>query len=271
MQIALLFRGFLLGRIKGINMAKAPAFQFYAADFLTDTAEMTDQEVGVYIRLLSHQWINGSLHSDPNRLANGVAIGVLQVWDEIEHKFPLDNDNRRRNKRLEETRKQQQDYRDKQSEAGREGAKKRWAKDNKLIGKTNGDPNGDPNGENIALQSSTSSSTSSSTTSSVDNADKKPKTKRFQKPSLAEVTEYCLERNNHVDPNKWIDHYTANGWKVGKNPMKDWKAAVRTWEKNCTSSQSPQQSDEEILRNLAEVDLPAGQGSMIDGECEVIE
>lgn len=150
-------------------MAKAPAFQFYAADFLTDTAEMTDQEVGVYIRLLSHQWINGSLHGDPNRLTNGVAIGVLEVWDEIKHKFPIGDDGRRRNPRLEETRKQQQEYREKQAEAGKRGAEKRWAQ--KDDSNPNGDPNSNPNGENIALQSSTSSST---TTSKKANGDKSP-------------------------------------------------------------------------------------------------
>ena len=53
-------------------------------------------------------------------------------------------------------------------------------------------------------------------------------------PSLQEVINYCNERNNGVDANKWFDYYTSNGWKVGKNPMKDWKAAVRTWEKKNT-------------------------------------
>jgi hypothetical protein len=54
----------------------------------------------------------------------------------------------------------------------------------------------------------------------------------FQKPTLEEVTAYCKERQNQVDPQLWIDHYSSNGWKVGRNPMKDWRAAVRTWEKN---------------------------------------
>jgi hypothetical protein len=52
------------------------------------------------------------------------------------------------------------------------------------------------------------------------------------RPSLEEVLEYCRERKNHVDPEKWFDYYSANGWKVGRNAMKDWKAAVRTWERN---------------------------------------
>ena len=55
--------------------------------------------------------------------------------------------------------------------------------------------------------------------------------KRFAKPTIDDVKAYCQERNNGVDAEKWFDYYSANGWKVGKNPMKDWKAAVRTWER----------------------------------------
>lgn len=61
---------------------------------------------------------------------------------------------------------------------------------------------------------------------------KGPKTKAFEKPTLEEVAAYCIERKNEVDPEGWINFYTSNGWKVGKNPMKDWKASVRTWERN---------------------------------------
>lgn len=58
------------------------------------------------------------------------------------------------------------------------------------------------------------------------------KRKKFVKPSIDEIIEYCRERQNHVDPQKFYDHYESNGWMVGKNAMKDWKAAVRTWERN---------------------------------------
>lgn len=60
----------------------------------------------------------------------------------------------------------------------------------------------------------------------------KPPTKRFTIPTLEEVEEYCLERNKGVNPNKWYNHYTSNGWMVGKVKMKDWKAAVRKWEQD---------------------------------------
>lgn len=60
---------------------------------------------------------------------------------------------------------------------------------------------------------------------------KKEPPKRFRPPTLEEVEEYCFERNNRVDAQRFIDYYTSNGWRVGKNPMKDWKAAVRNWER----------------------------------------
>lgn len=54
---------------------------------------------------------------------------------------------------------------------------------------------------------------------------------KFSKPSLEEVKKYCQERNNKVDAESFINYYESVGWKVGKNKMRDWKAAVRTWER----------------------------------------
>ncbi len=66
------------------------------------------------------------------------------------------------------------------------------------------------------------------------------KQKRFSKPTVAEVAEYCMERSNGIDAQYFVDYYEANGWRVGKNPMKNWKAAVRTWEKNNSSGRGYQ-------------------------------
>ena len=52
------------------------------------------------------------------------------------------------------------------------------------------------------------------------------------KPTVDEVAAYCQERGNSVNAQRFVDYYTANGWMVGKSPMKDWKAAVRNWEKS---------------------------------------
>ena len=55
--------------------------------------------------------------------------------------------------------------------------------------------------------------------------------RRFVKPTVEQVREYCLERGNGIDPQSFIDYYETRGWKLGKGvSMKDWKAAVRTWE-----------------------------------------
>ena len=61
--------------------------------------------------------------------------------------------------------------------------------------------------------------------------DKEEKRKRFTPPTLTDVKQYCEERNNHVDAERFIDFYESKGWMVGKSKMKDWKACVRTWEK----------------------------------------
>lgn len=53
---------------------------------------------------------------------------------------------------------------------------------------------------------------------------------RFTPPTQEEVSAYCRERGNKVDAQRFVDFYAAKGWKVGNQPMKDWKAAVRTWE-----------------------------------------
>mgnify|MGYP000858541911 CR=1 FL=1 len=75
-----------------------------------------------------------------------------------------------------------------------------------------------------------------------------PKRKRFEKPTLSQITQYCLERNNNVNAEQFYDHYESNGWKVGKNSMKDWKAAVRTWERReYRKSNSKKNSKEDAI------------------------
>ena len=61
--------------------------------------------------------------------------------------------------------------------------------------------------------------------------------KRFTPPTVDEVAAYCGERNNRIDPQTFVDFYASKGWVVGKSKMKDWKAAIRTWEKRDGNSQ----------------------------------
>ena len=82
------------------------------------------------------------------------------------------------------------------------------------------------------------------------------KRKRFEKPTLSEIKEYCIERNNNVDAQHFYDYYESNGWKVGKNSMKNWQAAVRTWEKNSytnTTKQTKKTNTEQTLDAIYKV------------------
>ncbi len=72
-----------------------------------------------------------------------------------------------------------------------------------------------------------------------DRAKHKKSRVRFTPPSLEEVRAYCRQRRKGVDPELWINHYISNDWMVGKVPMKDWKAAMRTWESNKFGDKKP--------------------------------
>ena len=61
---------------------------------------------------------------------------------------------------------------------------------------------------------------------------KKKTNKIFIKPTVDEIKQYCQERKNGIDPQRFFDFNEAKGWMIGKNKMKDWRAAVRTWENN---------------------------------------
>lgn len=88
-----------------------------------------------------------------------------------------------------------------------------------------------PINKNVKDNNTYMNNTMNNTSEYIYSADKPPRN-RFTPPTLEEVQAYCIERKNNVDAERFIDYYTSNGWMVGKSKMKDWKAAVRTWEKN---------------------------------------
>ena len=73
------------------------------------------------------------------------------------------------------------------------------------------------------------------------------KTTTFNPPTVDEVNAYCQERNNGIDPEYFVDYYESKGWMIGKNKIKDWKACVRTWEKNQDKIDSQQKSNGDSL------------------------
>lgn len=101
------------------------------------------------------------------------------------------------------------------------------------------------------------------------------KRKRFEKPTLSEIKQYCTERNNNVNAEQFFDYYESNGWKVGKNSMKDWKAAVRTWERSeyrkptTTKKTNTEQTLDAIYKVMNESEVEYGE-SGCDGSNSVV-
>lgn len=110
---------------------------------------------------------------------------------------------------------------------------------------------------------------------------KKTSVKKFIKPSVEDVRLYCQQRNNAVDAERFHSYYESNGWKVGKNPMKNWQAAIRTWERggnhNAANSQhyhsvgnrasrahqrNKQKYQEAVARELGETNLQSSAGEV---------
>lgn len=65
---------------------------------------------------------------------------------------------------------------------------------------------------------------------------------RAHRPTVEEVAAYCRERGNSVDAERFVDFYASKGWKVGNQPMKDWKACVRTWERREVPAEAPKKT-----------------------------
>ena len=125
---------------------KSPAFQFYAASFLSSTADWTLKEVGAYIRLLSYQWDNGTIPRDPERLRLLLGCGkkeLEKLWGTLLPKF-VEHGEGYVNPRLEEERVKQAEFRAKASKAGQRGAIGRWGTPSK--------PHPKPNGVGVALK-----------------------------------------------------------------------------------------------------------------------
>lgn len=82
------------------------------------------------------------------------------------------------------------------------------------------------------------------------------KKKRFVIPTVEEVQAYCTERGNNIDAQHFVDYYSARGWMLGKNHIKDWKACVRTWERNDSFKPQKQVQPENVTTDKIDYSLP---------------
>jgi len=187
---------------------KDPAFLFYPNDFTTGTQFFSDEQVGVYIRILCAMHQHGHLSKrQMQSLCGGIADAdaVAEVWN----KFKIDDKGLFFNERLDNEINKRQTHSLKQ----RENALMRWHKS----GKANAMPLENENENENEI---------------INELNNNKKVSKNLKPSLDEVRQYCAERNRGIDAEKFWNYYESNGWKVGKNTMKSWKAAIHTWEKN---------------------------------------
>jgi uncharacterized protein YdaU (DUF1376 family) len=231
-------------------------FDMYPERFIAGTAIMDLAERGAYITLLCHQWLAESLPADPRilaRLAGGdVSPAVLD-------KFPVCEDGKRRNAKLERVRQEQVERMQKNKGRAQRAANARWAPDapsnaqailqacskhapsipqaypQAMLEPCHPHPSSlIPQSSFLEPQSRESVGAASATPAP---APKEPKAKRvrFAKPSVEEWTEYARTMPNALTENQAIgawDHYEANGWRVGRNPMVDWQATLRRWGRN---------------------------------------
>lgn len=95
------------------------------------------------------------------------------------------------------------------------------------------------------------------------------KRKRFEKPTISDIKQYCIERNNNVNAEHFFDYYESNGWKVGKNSMKDWKAAVRTWERSEYRKPNSKKNSKEDAINVVKELMEEYEQSATDSESTI--
>lgn len=254
-------------------MGKNPAFQFYPGDWSRDMIEHPLEVEGFWIRVCCILWwapARGSATKPANIWAKTTAVSAQKcrsLFDYL-HKqniadVEIDNDTYKVTSRRMVRDEHIRNVRSLAGSLGGNPKIKGYPKSENLVKQnTLNQP------ESLVKQNPTPSSSSSSSTTKIKTY------KGFSPPDMSDVLAYCQERKNQVNSKTFIDHYTSNGWMVGKNKMKDWKAAVRTWEsrggdngRGTTNSQGrpgvqykeyapdavPEISDEERQRNLTKL------------------
>jgi uncharacterized protein YdaU (DUF1376 family) len=215
-------------------MANFAYMPLYVADYLADTAHLSAAEHGVYLMLLMTYWQRqGGLPMDEAKLSRIARVSDkdwLRVRDNVMAFFRIQD-----GFLVQERMERELGFVREKTTKAKASASLRWS---------NSVANGmRTHSERTANEVPTQCSSVSVSVSEDINTKTvqepasaafapPPKKARFSKPSLEEITAYCTERGNSVDPQHWLDHYTSNGWKVGRNPMTDWRATVRTWERN---------------------------------------
>jgi uncharacterized protein YdaU (DUF1376 family) len=194
-------------------------YPHHIGDFIADTARLSDSQCMAYLRLIWQYYdTEQPLLNDPDSLAFKIGSSAQDVALILKHYFVLDGDlwlHARCEKVLSE-------YRGK-SDKARNSANARWKNANALR----------MHSERNADESKSDANQEPITNNQEPVKESKEKSKRFSPPTLSEVADFFFNEGDHqdadTDAQAFIDYYTSNGWKVGKNAMKSWQGAGRNW------------------------------------------
>ncbi len=226
------------------NRNKAPAFQWYPKDILGSArvAQLSLAEEAAYRRALDFAWINDGLPNDADKLSKIIGKNcTIEIAEKVLPFFKKKKNDPDTvfSPRQQIERVKQKKHRLAKEKNGKKGSEKRWhntLKNNHMNSNTINSP---------LVNDSFSSSSSSSSAIEKESKEKEKEmeitvSKNFSRPDFEDVKKYFFEKQSFTWANifieqqasKFFDYYESNGWKVGKNSMKDWKAAIRNWIKN---------------------------------------
>ena len=199
-------------------------YPFHIGDFKSHTDHLSPIEDIAYRRLLDYYYLHEKpLPDDAEFLSKRIRLGDIQAIEYVLAEFFTLNGESWHNSRADT---EIYKYREKSSKA-RESANKRWQ-----------------SGSNAnAMRTHSEGNATNTNTNTITNT--KTNTKGFIRPKPNEVEEYAQQIGFSLDGNHFCDYYEARGWQLNTGPMKDWKAAVRTWKRN--SKQDKEFKPREII------------------------
>lgn len=223
-------------------MNKAPAFQFYAQDFLTGTMYLTNEEIGIYIKMLAKQWTDEKIPK--KRLGFLVGYDWENLSDELKSKFE-DKGEYVVNKRLEKERDRKERFIERQRENGKKGGRPPKSKNPTKSQKKPLEHEHEKEDEKEVLKNKGL-------------IDKKTEKKLKEPPTLEEFLEYAIREKPNVDEESvklkyksWI----ANGWQTnGKTPkpIKNWKSTLLNTLPHLKETDKTKQNEPTINRQTAD-------------------
>lgn len=210
-------------------------FPFYYGDYLKDTMQLSAERHGIYLLLMIHCWQNGVIENDIDSISmiSKVSLENKSLSYVLERYFNLEEGGYT-HKRITKERKLAKENKKTRTEKARNAAKARWDNDapSNAPSTSQAVPQGMPESCPSSSPSSSPIKSKTSTQENTKEGEKPPSRKRFVIPELDELKKHCEEKNYTVDCEAFIHHYESNGWLVGKNKMKSWKASLGTWNKN---------------------------------------